>query len=358
MKVLYDYQGFTQRIGGVSRYSLELMNNLSPDIIPILPKIWSDNVYLSECHVTHNSFMGANSKSWKYDCYKALNIAQSLYHLHKDDYDVFHPLFYNPYFCNHTNKPVVVTVYDLNFDKFPSMLPNANAVSKRMKKSCSRAQKIIAISDETKIDLIKYHNVPEEKIVTIYLGMNQDLIKVEKDRIQRDPYILYIGARNGYKNFHNFLRGFSLLKGDVNLVCTGMPFNEQEKTLINKLGITKRVFQKFVTDDELYNLLYYAEAFVYPSLGEGFGVPILEAFRCSCPCFVSDIMCFHEVAGDAAYFFNPNEPDSIAKSLDKGMSDSVGLTALKNKGIEQLRKFTWAEMAKKTENVYRNLLNE
>ena len=355
-KVLYDYQGFIQRIGGVSRYCLELITGLSNGFEAVLPNIWSDNLYLKERKLPHRSFLSNNRKSIKYNAYKALNMAQSIGYLRMSDYDIFHPLFYNPYFVGHTKKPVVTTIHDLNFDRFPSMLPSSELVSHRIKQICDRSDVIITVSDETKYDLMKYHKIPEKKIQTVYLGMNQELITVNKPRIHEKEYLLYIGARGGYKNFPTFLKGFSLLRDDIDLVCTGTSFNPEEKGLIGNLGIEKRVYQQFVSDADLYNLLYYAEGFVYPSLGEGFGIPILEAFRSDCPCFVSDIMCFHEVAGDAAFYFNQTDADSIAKTITDGLSDSQALLEKCHKGQEQLKKFTWEKTLRETEEIYRKLV--
>ena len=311
---------------------------------------------MKEVGLKQFSFFKKSHSPLKYNIYKALNIQQSLLSLHLRSYDIFHPLFVNPYFIGHTRKPVVITMHDLNHDKFPDLLPKTNIVIEKERKVCERADAIIAISQETKLDLMKYHNVPEHKISVVYHGMDQNLITCKQDRLHKSPYLLYIGGRNAYKNFETFLKGFSMLKCGIDLICTGAPFSEKELNLMESLNIKDRVFQRFVSDDELNNLYCNAEAFVYPSLGEGFGFPILEAYRCSCPCIVSDLLCFHEVAGDAACFFDKNSPDDMAYVIDKTLSDSSKLKDMKEKGISQLRKFTWEKCAKETENVYKKLL--
>lgn len=229
-------------------------------------------------------------------------------------------------------------------------------VIKKEKKVCERADVIIAISQETKLDLMKYHNVPEHKISVVYHGMDQKLIICDQNRLHQQPYLLYIGGRNAYKNFETFLKGFSMLKSGIDLICTGAPFSDREMLIMEKLNIKKRVFHKFVSDEEMNNLYCNAEAFVYPSLGEGFGFPILEAYRCSCPCIVSDLLCFHEVAGEAACYFDKNSPDDMACVIDKTLSDSLKLKKMKEKGVLQLRKFTWEKCAKETEDIYNKLL--
>ena len=356
MKILYDYQVFIQRFGGISRYAVELFRHLSNETHPVLPKILSDNIYLRELGWKHYSFIKDNHSSIKYNLYKFLNIKQSLLKLHAGKFDVFHPLFINPYFIGHTNKPVVITMHDLNHDKFPDLLQKSDVVIKKEKDVCKRANKIIAISEETKLDLMKFHDVPEEKIKVIYHGMDQNLINCKEKRLHENPYLLYIGGRKAYKNFETFLKGFSLLDNGIDLVCTGAPFSEHEINLMNRLGIQNRVFQKFVSDDEMNNLYFYAEAFVYPSLGEGFGFPILEAYRCSCPCIVSDLMCFHEVGGNGALYFDKNSPDDMAYVINNALSDTAKLTRMREEGKKQLAKFTWEKCAKETEEIYKDLI--
>lgn len=356
MRILYDYQSFIQRYGGISRYAVELMCHLSQSTIPVLPKIWTDNVYFEEKAWKYHSFFKNKHISQKYQIYKILNMLQSIGTLYRGEYDIFHPLFVNPYFVGHTKKPVVITMHDLNHDKFPNLLPKTKVVIDKERKVCERADAIIAISNETKLDLMKYHNIPEHKISVVYHGMDQNLITCKQDRLHKNPYLLYIGGRNAYKNFDTFLKGFSMLKSGIDLICTGASFSEKEIYLMESLNVTNRVFQKFVSDEELNNLYCHAEAFVYPSLGEGFGFPILEAYRCSCPCIVSDLLCFHEVAGNAACFFDKNSPDDMAYVIDKTLSDCSKLKEMKEKGISQLRKFTWEKCAQETENVYKKLL--
>jgi hypothetical protein len=133
MRILYDYQGFNQIIGGVSRYSVELINHLSPNVETILPKVWSDNVYLKNESWAHHSFLSNNNSENKYNFYKALNIAQSLKWLTLSKYDIFHPLFCNPYFVKFVKTPVVVTIHDMNHFKFPDLTVKADVVQRKVK---------------------------------------------------------------------------------------------------------------------------------------------------------------------------------------------------------------------------------
>lgn len=356
MKVLFDYQAFTQRIGGVSRYHIELVKNFSDDVEVMFPTLFSDNIYLSEIDVRHCTILSNMQFSMKSEFFKALNIVGSISKLRFGKYDIFHPTFLNPYFLNHVRRPVVSTIHDLTHEKYPQLLSKVPTVIEKRKKIIESSNIIIAISEETKRDLIEYYNVPEKKIAVIYHGINQTLIKCSKQRLINAPYILYVGSRNAYKNFSTFLQAYSLIDQDIHLICTGIPFTSKEYALILNLGIENRIHQMFVSNEDLNNLLCNALAFIYPSLSEGFGLPILEAFRCGCPCIISNIMCFKEVAGEAAIYFNPNSIDDIESAISKTIFDGKKLSYLKDEGYKRMKLFTWKETAIETENVYRNLL--
>ena len=146
-----------------------------------------------------------------------------------------------------------------------------------------------------------------------------------------------------------------MLKEDIDLVCTGVPFNTKEKNLIKKLNIEKRIHQQFASNEQLNQLMFQAEAFIYPSVAEGFGMPILEAYRCSCPCIISDIPCFHEVAGDVAEYFDPSDSEAIATAISSTITDSSLLNNLRNLGRQRMKGFSWERTASETLKVYKRL---
>lgn len=356
MKILFDYQAFTQCVGGVSRYHTELIKNFSDDVEVVLPTLFSKNIYLSEINARCHTALFNKQFMMEDNIFKILNIARSIYILRNAKYDVFHPTFLNPYFINHVKKPVVSTMHDLTHEKYPKLLPKASTVIEKRKRIIRASDIIIAISEETKRDLMTFYNIPDEKIVVIYHGIDQTLINSSGKKIIYIPYILYIGSRNSYKNFPMFLKAFSLIDQDVHLICTGTSFNSMELSLILQLGLEDRVHQMFVSNEELNNLLCNAVAFIYPSMSEGFGLPILEAFRCGCPCIISNLMCFKEVAGNAAIYFDPNSVEDMKVAISKTISDSSLLSCLKEEGYSRMKTFTWKKTAAKTECVYRKIL--
>ncbi len=355
MTILYDYQAFVQKIGGVSRYHFELIRHLPEGIQANLQPLLSDNVYLRQMSRRQYSFRSNWDNKNKENVYKAVDQGLSFLTLASKKFDVFHVTGLNPYYIGHAKgKPIVMTVHDLIHEKCD--LHDSDVVKAKRKKCLAVADAIICVSEETKRDLLSYYDVDEGKTSVIYHGADQDLIAPDVASLVEAPYLLYIGGRNSYKNFPNFLRAFARLDKDMRLVCTGAPFNSEERELISSLGIGDRIIQRFVTDDELNNLLCHALAFVYPSKMEGFGIPILEAYRAGCPAIISDIQCFHEVAADAAEYFDPNDVDSIAERIGSTVSNSDRLAELKQSGYDRLKFFTWDETANKTAAVYKSLI--
>jgi glycosyltransferase involved in cell wall biosynthesis len=125
--------------------------------------------------------------------------------------------------------------------------------------------------------------------------------------------------------------------------------------LIERIGLTDRVVQHSVSDRELAACYAHAVAFVFPSLYEGFGIPILEAFGCGCPAIVADASCFPEIAGDAARYFDPKDRESLRAAVAEIIDKPVVADELRRKGRERARAFTWEATAQKTIAVYREL---
>lgn len=356
MKILYDYTCFEQRIGGVSRYHVELIKNLDKNIYTILQPLLSNNVYLKEIgHSCIDLFPSIHSNKKKL-VYKQLNQWLSIYYLKFKEYDIFHTTGMNPYFIDKTDKPVVVTVHDLIHEKYPNLIVKSEIVKKKREKELKRADAIICISEQTKNDLLQYHNVDESKISVVYHGANQEIIYKAQTPLYNFPYILFVGERSTYKNFSRLVEAFSLIEKDIHLVCTGKAFTTEELSLISKHNVQNRIHNKFVSDEELNNLYCNALAFIYPSLCEGFGLPILEAFRCGCPCAISDILCFHEVADDAALYFDPLNIEDMVNTINLLVLNDSKRNLIKTKGYDRLKKFTWEKCAKSTEQVYSKLI--
>jgi glycosyltransferase involved in cell wall biosynthesis len=281
----------------------------------------------------------------------------------KGDYDIFHPTYYDPYFLKFLDvKPFVLTIYDMIHDIYPEMFSSRDRTAERKKLLAQKATRIIAISENTKRDIIRFFDIDENKIEVIYLA-NSINPSESTDDINIDlskKYILFVGSRSGYKNFNLFIEAISTLlveDAELNVVCVGGGnFKEMEKEKFKKLNIINKIFQYAANDYILAYLYQKAIAFVFPSLYEGFGIPILEAFSCGCPVIASDASSLPEVAGDAATYFNPKDKLSILDSTQQVIYKKDLRMQLLNKGYQRIKQFTWKKTAHQTKKLYEGIL--
>jgi glycosyltransferase involved in cell wall biosynthesis len=365
MKILYDYQIFNiQRYGGISRYFIELMKNIHGTGIAefTLPLVACNNGY-----VLDSEFLRCINTS-KLDFFKASTVRKKSVQLNqwftklyaiKKNYDIYHPTYYDPYLLDCIgNKPLVVTVHDMIHEIFNEQYSKSNVIEQK-KYLVSKASIIIAISENTKRDLINILGVDENKIKVIYHGSSfadtSILPTIEIDI--PGNYILFVGDRWYYKNFDFFVRSVvPLLQEDrlLRVVCAGsIPFNNQEQALLAGLGVADRFLHYPAASDGLMIHLYKnARVFVFPSRYEGFGIPILEAFACGCPVIASNSSSLPEVGGDACVYINPQDSTSLTDLTRKVIYDDELRHRLRTNGYERQKNFSWDETTKQTVAAY------
>jgi len=369
MQVFIDYQVFQiSRFGGVCRYFSELVNRYynDPEIELQLGFSYTDAVYLHSDitkPLTYQYKLPKVLRKWgnrKIKQYKLKhNATRSRNYVQKGDFDIFHPSFYGDYFLKDIeNKPYVLTIYDLIYEKLHEQYSGLNDGSIERKRTLAKnASAIIAISESTRRDILEIYGIPEEKVTTVYLGPSFDAMPPIEDK---SPYILYVGAREMYKNFTTTLIGIAdvLKQKNFKLICAGgTPFSSEELELIGKNGIASLVEQKSVSDSELITLYQSATAFIYPSLYEGFGIPILEAFACGCPALLSNSSCFPEIAGnDAALYFDPRNSDEIQAVTQKIIEQEDVRKQLISEGYKRLKEYSWDRCVSETKSVYTKVI--
>ena len=380
MKLLYDHQIFTwQNYGGISRYFCELMSQftLDPRIDFRLALHYSQNEHLHQNPQvnrfwTHRNdffsdsrFFSALQKKIHINVLNHIfnNQRESVKQLKGQDFDLFHPTYYDPYFLKHLGKkPYVLTIYDMIHEIFPDTFDKNDMTRNRKKTLADNAKKIIAISENTKKDIIKYLDVPEDKIQVIYLADSLSRTKntnpsnvLDSIRVP-EKYLLFVGNRSGYKNFTFLFEAlFSVLKKDKNLhiICAGGGFfSASEKNLMQKMDMISRTHYYSADDATLLYLYKNAYAFVFPSLYEGFGIPVLEAFSCGCPTVLSNTSSLPEVGGDAALYFDPVDSVSVTNIIEQILSDENLREDLITKGYSRSKLFSWEKTALMTKKVY------
>jgi len=367
MKILYDYLCFQETYGGVSKYFANMLKQFPVDVQYEISVKYTKNEYIKTLPKIklNNSLDHINIRGkWRLLNY-FINRNYSKIKLVSGNYDIYHQTHYNPFAYKYlpSTKKSIMTIHDMNFFVIPEAYKN-NKTEKMLaewqKKSASKANKIIAVSKNTKRDLIDIWNIPEEKIVVCYHG--RDDISIENFDLTRKferPYILFVGTRFIYKNFAKYLSAFKFISErnkDLILVCTGIPFNSFECNLINDLRLSNRVFQISVDEKEMPVLYHNAEIFVYPSLYEGFGLPLLEAMNAQCPIICSNTSCFPEICEKAALYFDPYSIDDMVDVTAELLNNSSLKVKLTEEGNKRKKMFSWKKCAEEHIGVYKSIM--
>jgi glycosyltransferase involved in cell wall biosynthesis len=215
--------------------------------------------------------------------------------------------------------------------------------------SAHRSQRLIADSESTRVDLLRFYRIPSKPIDVIPLGVEHRFF--ELDRTHLESYVLCVSTLHPHKNLDRLIRAYARGKRDFRLVLAGMHgFHARSvERLIAEFGVADSVqLTGWIPREELYNLYERACAFIYPSTFEGFGMPVLEAMAAGIPTACSEIPVLREVAGDAALFFDPRDEDAIGAALDCITRDNTMRRRLAEAGPERAGRFTWEQTAAKT----------
>jgi glycosyltransferase involved in cell wall biosynthesis len=374
MKIFLDPTIFTiQNYGGVSRYYTEIFSILSQqkETEIIFPHYHTENIYLQQYQLKpNNKFI-----SFVYRLLSLLNIStrslrkkkgkQLLLHtLQNSQFDLFIPTYYDPYFLQFIKeKPFVLTVYDMIHELFPRYFTNDSFhVVENKLQLLEKATMVIAVSQNTKNDILRiYPHIDESKIKVIHHGSS---IKVN-DAIQVNlpaNYILFVGARDHYKNFTFLVKSIATLfesDATLTLVCAGGgAFKTEELNLITELGLENRVIYKNFKEQELGQFYQQAKCFVFPSLYEGFGIPVLEAMACGCPVVLARSSSFPEVAGDAGIYFDVNSPEDVKNKINNLLLNQQVREEFSEKGLIRAKQFNWNHAAQQCLDVYQQAIEK
>ena len=383
MRLLYDAQIFNmQRFGGISRLYSELFSNFDKEALIE----WSveldfpHNAYIEMLEQNGRRLTAYKKFAWGldfkgkgriYNTVRRMGVynnerRRTLQLLEKKQLNLFHPTYYDDYFLKSLKgTPFVVTVYDMIHELFLQDLKDAETI-RRKKSLVETAQRVIAISETTKKDLVRLTGINQSKVDVVPLSSSIGITS-PTNNVGSKPqrYVLYVGQRGGYKNFCRFFRAITpLMRADqtLYLICIGgkvvdASFTETEKKLISESGLTDRVILKSVTDTELAEWYAGALCFVFPSLYEGFGIPVLEAFSCGCPVAASNTSSLPEVGGDSAVYFDPQSEESIRDIVMSLTENSEYRQHLIELGRKRASYFSWQDTARKTIEVYKKALS-
>jgi glycosyltransferase involved in cell wall biosynthesis len=361
MKIAFDHQIFSGQVyGGVSRYFFEVAKRIRTFdgyAVEILSPLFV-NKYLQDDPSVNHWGMHLNRLPRPRRIAQMLNAELVRWKLHREQPDVVHETYYLGRRLAPPKSKTVVTVYDMIHEKFPQYFPGDHKTSPIKKAAVDRADHVICISENTRTDLIELLKVPPEKTSVTHLAYTFSSPYAQPtEEVRVRPYIAYVGARVGYKNFVGLLRAFGVsryLKGNFSIVCFGGgPLTAEERQEMDRAGLQQdRVVLMNGADELLLSVYRGAAAFVYPSLYEGFGLPPLEAMSAGCPVVCSRTSSLPEVCGDAAEYFDPTQPEAIANSIERAVASNGRRQELISLGLKQIGKFSWDLCARQTAAVY------
>ena len=373
-------RGFLKKRTGVEEYSYQ--------IIKALTKVDSQNQYILYLNGQENGEV-ARGIAWPSN-FKFKNIPFPRLWVHlalclmawRDKLDVlFIPAQAMPIFYP---RKTVVTLHGLEYEHYPESYSAWRRFYLRWttRFSLKHAAKIIAVSENTKKDLIKKYGGDAEKIKVVYHGFNfnaslralnrevqgvaipssgNNIIYSNQNRSLK-LFLLTIGRLEKRKNIINLIKAFELLKRDGwsgKLVLVGKPgygYSEIKKAILGSSYQEDIIEKGYVPEEEKWQILQSATAFIFPSFYEGFGMPLLEAFAAGVPVAASDISSLPEIGGDACVYFNPDNVNDIARKIKEVLENESLRQNLIQKGKSRLQNFSWEKCTRETLRVLEEII--
>jgi glycosyltransferase involved in cell wall biosynthesis len=363
MRIAFDYQAFVVgKHGGISRLFVKLAEELAA--LGEDPRVFAEfhwNAYLRDLkpelvvgRFLKNKGIG---RVWRQlDCWAGKR------RMAQWPADIVHETYYRAKRTGPAGIPTVVTVYDMIHELFPQHFSPVDPTSALKRLAVERADRVICISEHTRKDLIELFGVPAAKVSVTHLAYERFPVAAPSsaDAVGR-PFLLYVGQRGGYKNFRRLAEAVASsarLRGEFDLVAFGGGgFSPAEQAGFAALGFGDGRIRQLGGDDGVLGHLYAtAQAFVYPSIYEGFGLPPLEAMAHGCPVVSSNASCMPEVIGEAAEYFDPLDVAAQAHAIEAVVFNDQRRAELAALGTARLANFSWTRCAEETRQIYRDLL--
>ncbi len=302
--------------------------------------------------------------------------------LEKMGIDLYHGLSHEiPFGIEKTGIKSVVTIHDLIHERFPAQYNplDVKIYTKKYRNACTHADKVIAISKQTKQDLMEFYKVAEEKIAVCYQSCDpsfgQQISESEKERVRQQyqlppEFFLSVGSVIERKNLLNICKAVFLLRNELDIplvvIGGGTRYKQQVKDYIQQNGLEKKILflsdtvaakssRAFQSAADFPAIYQSAVAMIYPSYFEGFGIPVLEALWSKLPVITSNVSCLPEAGGESAWYVNPNSAEEIAEGMKRIYSDKDLVNSMRTKGWEHAQHFTQQKCADAVMEVYQNL---
>ena len=365
-RVLYDGMIFQrQSAGGINRYFQRLIGNLPDHVTPLLTTTRqrennfpsNERLRLYQRQFSLPKPLRKIGRGIQSSQFREITRQLNPELIHATYYDMLGGIADWP-----DAPPLVVTVHDMIHEKLPHLLDRRGRHAELKRRTIEQADAIICVSHQTRNDLLELYPQCESISTVIYHATELGL--VETDGWAPDnsrPYFLYVGSRSQYKNFPLLLSAISELaveRPEIQLRVVGDPFSISDQQRIDAAGLSDHVVnESIVSDERLASLYRHAEALVYPSLYEGFGLPLLEAMSCDTPVLAANASCIPEIVQDAGLLFNPHCVDDLVTAMQELLESSELRQSLIEKGRRRCSQFSWLDAAEQTVEVYQATLD-
>ncbi|HEX6847430.1 MAG TPA: glycosyltransferase family 1 protein [Chitinophagaceae bacterium] len=302
--------------------------------------------------------------------------------LEKKGIDIYHGLSNEiPLDIDTTDIKSIVTIHDVIFERFPNQYSKIDVeiYKRKFKYACDHADKVIAISEQTKKDIMAFYKTPEEKISVCYQSCNPAFGEPVDDKTKQQvkekyslpaEYFLYVGSVIERKNLLGICKAIYLLRNEMNVplvvIGDGTKYKQQVQDFIRQNGLDAQIIflsdnplakvaSSFLRAEDFPAIYQSAIAMIYPSFFEGFGIPVLEALWSRLPVITSNVSSLPEAGGDGAYYVDPNSAEEIAEGMKTIYADGSYTEALKEKGWQHAQNFTQQKCAARIMKVYESL---
>lgn len=358
LRVSFDAQAFRmQRQGGVSRYFTELVRAYRSEtklgVEPVLRPRLVASRHLAEAGLGRRWVVSPRLLS------HAAPLLSSGPRIHRGT-DLVHHTYYQPGdLGGFWPMPRITTIHDMIPELMPELFPDRNPHEAK-REYVSVSSGLVFVSATSRRDLFRLYGPQDIPTAVAHLAPSEVFHPRSGCGHLGEDYLLFVGSRWEYKEFDTLLRALSQVQFmPVSLIAVGGgQLSDRELARIDELGLAGKVRQSSANDEELAILYSNAEALVMPSRYEGFGLPMVEAMASGCPLVLSDIDIFREVADDVARYFLVGDSDALAALLDQIHSDAELRRMCRKEGLVRIKDFTWSGTARKTADLYREVLHQ
>jgi glycosyltransferase involved in cell wall biosynthesis len=370
MKIGFDGKRIIQNYTGLGNYSRY--------VLKVLAEFHSENqyqIFSAKSMGLANGLESFKSIEFSYpekhfsdSLWRSFGIVKNLKH---EEIDIYHGLSNEiPFGLKKKGIPSVVSIHDLIFYQYPHYYPwvDRKIYGFKMRYAADHADKIIAVSEQTKSDLINLFNIDESRIEVIYQNCDPLFRKkksdAEKQRIRKTynlppNFVLNVGTIENRKNALLAVMAMREIESDIHLVIIGKetPYAEKLRDYINKYGLNKRVhFLKNISFNDLPGIYQLAELFLFPSEYEGFGIPVVEALSSGIPVIAAQGSCLEEAGGAGSIYIDPKDSSALAAQIRNVLSDSEKKQNMIRAGLEHLEKFSDHKIAGQLNKLYQNII--